>query len=337
MGFFKFGKSKEPLYNQREKNVENDGALKKEVFQSPAAVTSSPAAARSSYEKQIAYGIDYLDERMGELTDAETGIAEYISRMGETYAGIGQVNADFSSLNENFNNLNDYAQQISTIMRESHEVVDSAGHEVGELSVKTREIEEKLDSIMEVFKQLEENFDNINKMSEGIEGIATRTNLLSLNASIEAARAGEAGRGFSVVAENIRELASSTKGMVEGIDSNINALRQSLSNLNEVINDTKEKAAENAAFVNRVQESFVDVAKNAESVNNYSSKIVDGIQETSDMMGSVATGTNSVGGLVASMRQNIRGLKELMSEKNVIACSMIDFLRQVKVLLKEQH
>lgn len=293
-------------------------------------------AVHNDMDEQIVYGVDYLDTRMGELTEAEAGIAEYIRKMSETYAGIGQVNEDFSSLNENFNNLNDYAQHISTIMIDAHEVVHNAGDDVSKLTIKTQEIEEKLDSIMQVFQQLEQNFDNINKMSEGIEGIATRTNLLSLNASIEAARAGEAGRGFSVVAENIRELAASTKGMVEGIDNNIKSLRQTLSNLNAVIDETKEKTAENAAFVDHVQESFANVAENTKSVDDYSRKIVAGIQRTSEMMGSVSDGTNSVGGLAKSMRANIQGLKELMSEKNVIACSMIDFLRQVKVLLKER-
>jgi methyl-accepting chemotaxis protein len=55
------------------------------------------------------------------------------------------------------------------------------------------------------------------------------------------------------------------------------------------------------------------------------------------MMDDVAQGAGSVGDLVRTMRQNIHGLKELMSEKNVISCSMIDFLRQVKWLLTEHR
>ena len=83
--------------------------------------------------------------------------------------------------------------------------------------------------------------------------------------------------------------------------------------------------------------SFDDVTKSTESVSDYSQRIAAGIHKTSSMMDSVADGASSVGGLAASMRQSIHGLKELMSEKNVIACSMIDFLRQVKVLMKERH
>lgn len=335
MGFFNFGKSKEPLYNQRatekKQQVETQGM--------PAAVRPAAAApARpAQVDAQIAYGIDYLDERMKELTQAETGIAEYVHKMNETYAGIGQVNEDFASLNDRFNELEDYAQNISTIMEKSQSVVSDAGNNVGSLAGKMQEIEGKLDDITAVFQQLEDKFTNIKKMSEGIEGIATRTNLLSLNASIEAARAGEAGRGFSVVAENIRELAASTKELVEGIDTNINSLYQSIAELNQAIEQTRQKTVENASFVGQVQASFDDVTKSTESVGDYSQRIVAGIHKTSSMMDSVADGASSVGGLVTSMRKNIHGLQELMSEKNVIACSMIDFLRQVKVLMKERR
>ncbi|MBQ1867216.1 hypothetical protein, partial [Selenomonas sp.] len=103
MGFFNFGKPKEPLYNQQAKEKALAKETAKPVAQArvpqPAASSHKPAAA--SNDKQLAYGIEYLDTRMNELTEAEAGIAEYIRKMSETYAGIGQVNEDFSSLNEN--------------------------------------------------------------------------------------------------------------------------------------------------------------------------------------------------------------------------------------------
>lgn len=338
MGIFDFGRKKEPLYNQRAAEKKQQGQDAAPSVRPESRMTSATMPARQDgADKQIAYGIDYLDERMNELTQAEAGIAEYVRKMQETYTGIGQVNEDFTYLNEHFTDLEDYAQNISTIMDNSRAVVSGAGNDVGALADKMQEIEGKLDEITTVFQEVEEKFANIKKMSDGIEGIATRTNLLSLNASIEAARAGEAGRGFSIVAENIRELAASTKGLVEGIDTNINALYQSIGEMSQAIEQTRQKTLENAEFVSKVQESFADVTKSTESVGDYSHRIVEGIHKTSNMMGSVADGAGSVSGLVNSMRQNINSLKELMSEKNVIACSMIDFLRQVKWLMKERH
>lgn len=336
MGIFDFGRKKEPLYNQRAVDKKAQGTEHAQPVRSQTGAVARPAQ-QQGVDKQIAYGIEYLDERMNELTQAEAGIAEYVRKMQETYAGIGQVHEDFTYLNEHFTNLEDYAQNISTIMDKSRAVVNNAGDSVGELGEKMHEIEGKLDGITAVFQEVEEKFANIKKMSEGIEGIATRTNLLSLNASIEAARAGEAGRGFSIVAENIRELAASTKDLVEGIDSNINSLYQSIDEMSRAIDQTRQKTVENVEFVGQVQQSFDSVTKSTESVGDYSHRIVEGIHKTSSMMDSVADGAGSVSGLVTSMRQNIHGLKELMSEKNVIACSMIDFLRQVKWLITERR
>ena len=137
--------------------------------------------------------------------------------------------------------------------------------------------------------------------------------------------------------DRVGSLAASTKELVEGIDTNINSLYQSIAEMNRTIEQTRQKTSENASFSGRVQASFDDVTKSTESVSDYSQRIAAGIHKTSSMMDSVADGASSVGGLAASMRQSIHGLKELMSEKNVIACSMIDFLRQVKVLMKERH
>ena len=178
MGIFDFGRKKEPFYNQRaaEKQAVNTAAPKPPVH---AAVPEKQA----NMDRQIAYGIDYLDERMNELTQAEAGIAEYLRKMQETYAGIGQVNEDFTYLNEHFNNLEKYAQNISTIMDNSRTVVSGAGNDIGALSEKMQEIEGKLDEINAVFQEVEGKFakwkENLltskrcRKVSRGLQPVPT--------------------------------------------------------------------------------------------------------------------------------------------------------------------
>ena len=78
MGIFDFGRKKEPFYNQRaaEKQAMNTAV--------PRPTPSAPVPeTQANVNRQIAYGIDYLDERMNELTQAETGIAEYVQKMQE--------------------------------------------------------------------------------------------------------------------------------------------------------------------------------------------------------------------------------------------------------------
>ena len=78
MGIFDFGRKKEPFYNQRA--AENQTA---NTAASRAPVAAHAPEKQANVNRQIAYGIDYLDERMNELTQAETGIAEYVQKMQE--------------------------------------------------------------------------------------------------------------------------------------------------------------------------------------------------------------------------------------------------------------
>ena len=97
-----------------------------------------------------------------------------------------------------------------------------------------------IDSIKESMKKSIENsksVDEINELTSEILAISAQTNLLALNASIEAARAGEAGRGFSVVADEIRNLADQTKLSVSNIQAVSNVVTNSVNELVSTSND----------------------------------------------------------------------------------------------------
>ncbi|MDD6134807.1 MAG: hypothetical protein PUB49_08990 [Selenomonadaceae bacterium] len=86
MGFFNFGKSKEPLYNQRAAEKKQQQVAVPKAVKAVARTAAAAPARPERVDEQIAYGIDYLDERMNELTQAEAGIAEYVHKMNENYA-----------------------------------------------------------------------------------------------------------------------------------------------------------------------------------------------------------------------------------------------------------
>ncbi len=341
MGWFNFGKSKEPIYNQRSQQKKEQQLLQKPAAQSVQTMVKASAApavpAGKNTDEQLLYGVNYLVERMDALNHEEVGISEYVEEMTKTYRDIGQVNKNISQLNEEFTGLGHYAQNITEIMDRSDAVVAKTDSSVQALSAKMAEIEQQLGGITAVFQNLEDNFGKIKKMSDGITGIASRTNLLALNASIEAARAGEAGRGFSVVAENIRELSGATTELVDGINTSINSLYKSIDDVSQAIEATKTKTSENTEFVSSVQQSFQDVADCTKEVRDFSGKIIEGIQTTSNAVNDAASGADSIAGVVNSFKEKIQGLKALMSKKNLISCSMVDFLQMMENMLKDRQ
>ena len=332
MGLFNFGKSREPLYNQRKAEAQPAAPVKRV----PSFIHQGTPSSTANTDEQLLYGVNYLVERMAALNKEEVGISEYVEAMTQTYRDIGQVNKNINQLNDEFSGLGRYAQNITEIMDRSDEVVDKTHKDVQSLTDKMDEINQQLSKITSEFQILEENFGKIRKMSDGITGIASRTNLLALNASIEAARAGEAGRGFSVVAENIRELSSATTELVGGINESISALYKSIDSVNQAIDATKGKTAENAAFVDGVQQSFQEVADCTKEVRDYSGKIITGIETTSNAVNDAASGADSIAGVVASFKEHIQELKGMLSKKTLISCSMVDFLQMMENMLKDR-
>ena len=168
-------------------------------------------------------------------------------------------NDETSRLKKAFENMNNFLKSIiselkssTTIMTSSSkdlatssEQVSASSEEISaitqRISQSTQEQNNKLNELVKGANELKITFDNkiteINMASTLIESISSQVNMLSLNASIEAARAGEYGRGFSVVAENIRKLADESKNSVNKVQTTIDSLNTELiKNLNNLIN-----------------------------------------------------------------------------------------------------
>lgn len=287
------------------------------------------------YDEQLLFGVNHLENKIEELMEEEVLISHYLEDVKNTYLEINRVNEAITKLNEDFSTFDKSAKNINQIMDSSDTVVAEMNQNVDVLSEKMSSINIHLDGVSTVFKTLENDFNKIKELSDGITGIAGRTNLLALNASIEAARAGEVGRGFAVVAENIRELSSATKELVDGIESSINTLYQSINNVNHEIEITKQTTRENVIFVNNVQKSFEEVTACTQEVRDFSKQIIDGIDHTSKKISGAATGVDSIADVVNSFGGKIDKLNKKMSMKSMIICSMIDFLQQMENLLKE--
>ena len=147
----------------------------------------------------------------------------------------------------------------------------------------------RLNEVVERSSQNIKELENLSKMIEGftqvISGIANKTNILSLNASIEAARAGDQGRGFSVVAGEVRNLAAQSAKSSKEITDTITMVQQSvgktvdsMKNIYENSNQQKEKADEIGNVLNKVVEAAYtanEVARNIENEIAYQREITD--------------------------------------------------------------
>ena len=288
-----------------------------------------------SIEKSLQFGVLHIEERIEQLMQEEVEVSQYMDDVKNTYNQITRINDMITNINDDFKSFNSYANQINDIVDHSDTVIVKTKHNVADMAGRIQDTNQQLDSVVNVFHHLERDFENIKNMSAGIIGIATKTNLLALNASIEAARAGEAGRGFSVIAEQIRELSLSTKGLVDGIDHSIKALLESINKVKAEIQTSILTSSENYQKVMDVQNNIAQVNECTEDVKNFSKQIIDGLDKTSDKINGAAKGIGSISDVVVDFGDKIENLNDKMSNISTILCGVINFLQQMENMLGE--
>ncbi|MDO5517280.1 MAG: methyl-accepting chemotaxis protein [Clostridium sp.] len=129
-------------------------------------------------------------------------------------------------------------------------------------------INDKNETIKAKTEEASQNAKSSNEIVGMIKGIASQTNLLGLNASIEAARAGELGRGFSVVAEEIRKLSYSSNESIGRIDSIIKNISNSISDVNSNVNEANLVYEKQANAINEINIVLDELKKTADMLEN---------------------------------------------------------------------
>ena len=140
---------------------------------------------------------------------------------------------------------------------------------------------EEVKQAAEIIRNLEQESKSVGSVLEVIRGIAEQTNLLALNAAIEAARAGEAGRGFAVVADEVRTLASRTQQSTAEIDGMISRLQAEARGAVQAMEKAQGSAQANADQVETLAESLAGISGAVRSINDMNTQIATAAEEQS--------------------------------------------------------
>ncbi len=152
---------------------------------------------------------------------------------------------------------------------------ESGHHVVDETVSRIKGLAEQMDDTTETIQQLGQDTDNIGAVLDVIRGIAEQTNLLALNAAIEAARAGEQGRGFAVVADEVRSLASRTQ--------------QSTQEIQDMIENLQDGARKAVAAMEQNRDITCKSVDQAGKLNEFLGRIIQSVMSTTDMITQIAS------------------------------------------------
>ena len=185
---------------------------------------------------------------------------------------------------------NDFAEKAQTQAHDGTQIVSRATEGMKALSVQVIEA-------AKVIKELRSSSEQIGEVLSVIRNIADQTNLLALNAAIEAARAGEQGRGFAVVADEVRTLASRTQDSTANIQGIIQTLQQSALQAEQVMESGVEQARVGQDLTTQVEQALSDIASAIVSIQQQTVEITVAIGQQAVVAEEVAQNVVSVRGL----------------------------------------
>ena len=233
-----------------------------------------------------------LSTHARELVGAMDSSAQSASRQqSETDQVATAINQMAMSVQEVANNAQRTAEAASRANSEAAtgtDVVNQTGAAIGRLA-------QDIQHAGDVIHELEAHSNDITKVLDVIRGIAEQTNLLALNAAIEAARAGEQGRGFAVVADEVRSLASRTQQSTQEINAMIAALQGGARQAVQVMQRSRDQAMESV-------EQAEQAARSLQGINHR-------VNEISDMSLQIASAVEQQSAVSENINQNIVSIR----------------------------
>ncbi|MDE1222631.1 methyl-accepting chemotaxis protein [Vibrio aestuarianus] len=295
--------------------------------------------------------------RMDEIGELAEKVNLFLSQMQGMLKGIVEHSHQLSTQAQNANDLSTQASlrvehqqndvnQIATAIHEmsataaevaSHAELTASASQAsasacddGQAVIKKNRdsitsLANQVDSAAKVIRELESNAQSINQILSTIQGIAEQTNLLALNAAIEAARAGEQGRGFAVVADEVRVLSQRTHGSTEEIRTMI-----------ETLQSNTQHAVENMEASTKLADNSVEYAEQA---HDSLVRITQAITEINDMALQIASAAEEQRAVSEDISRNTQGIKDasddLASQTQQSSQSTSDMHRSTEAMRHE--
>ncbi|WP_240839351.1 methyl-accepting chemotaxis protein [Acidaminobacter sp. JC074] len=229
--------------------------------------------------------------------EVSQNIEEMMNNILSNESMMSSVEEEMTKLNDSIDVSSDLANKSQEVCQESMAVASEGRTGVQSSVQSIANISKSTSEIIESFAELNIQAKKVTGISEIIKGIAEQINLLALNASIEAARAGEAGRGFTVVAEEVRKLAEQTTLESANIHEVLNEISTLIDHANNNVNDSKLHVDQGEETIQSLDGKFMNIMTTFESLNTFVTELEtickDQVVISDDIMLSVENSTKS--------------------------------------------
>jgi methyl-accepting chemotaxis protein len=274
---------------------------------------------------QAATELNGTSNKVNELAGIqEKNTGETQANLDHSATAVNEVSATVSSIAESAQGAAEAANLADSYSNTGVKVMDQTIRAMEELSTDINQTAQLMD-------QLDKDTANVGSVLEVIKGIAEQTNLLALNAAIEAARAGEQGRGFAVVADEVRGLAQRTQESTQEIQHIIETLQSASNNAAEAMNSGLAKTQQTVELTAKASDAISDITQAVASIRDMNTQIATASEQQSVVAEQLNKNINQVANLANETYQGAQETNSLANEVEQVAIKMQQMATQFKV------
>ena len=262
--------------------------------------------------QQLATSSEEISATTEEISATVANVAEDSRKQNDSILGISEVLVQLSSLVQLAQNR---AKSTSSNAKDSKEAADLGRCKVEQTVRAMSSISDESSETSRVLKIVNDLSVQVGGIVNTINAVAEQTNLLALNAAIEAARAGENGRGFSIVAEEVRQLSEETNGKSKEITDLVSEMRKQTENAVKAMERANAEVEHGVAVVNETDEAFINIIKSIETIVQHVDEILDITSDEVASSDKVVSLINEVATITENNSINCENVSEAVQEE----------------------